>query len=116
MKMKIETDFIEEITIEEFAERHDLVMCVIERHKWIRKGARTLPRYYASFKNSDISKPGVLVGASGNGETPEEAITDYASEISEQLLVIEAATPIEKRIQVPRLVALTTKPEATHAE
>ncbi|GAF90278.1 unnamed protein product [marine sediment metagenome] len=96
--MEIERKIVEEITIEEFAERHNLIMEIRDR------GLKSEhPRYYASFKNSEIEGDGVLIGAYENGETEEEAIQGYAKRISEETLVINARKSDEQRIKVPIL-------------
>ena len=48
--MKIEYQRIEEETIEDFAERHNLKMVVAERDE----NFRHLPRFYAHFKGAEL--------------------------------------------------------------
>lgn len=99
--MKIEREDVPQMTIEEFAEKHDLVMEVRERPYPVGSPGR----YYASFKNSDTMEDGCIVGTHGDGPTPEAAIKDYAAELSLKRLVLNAFTK-QKRIEinVPRLV------------
>lgn len=75
--MKIETELVSESSIEEFADTHNLTMQIKERGK---DRMRDVSKFYARFKNAEISEGSMLIGAHGNGETPEEAIADYARE------------------------------------
>lgn len=97
--MKIELHEIPQMTIYEFAEAHDLTMEVRERRYPVCDPAR----YYASFKGVEIMKDCFLVGMFGNGRTPEEAITNYAKEISLQRLVFDPFRKSRREIAVPRL-------------
>lgn len=96
--MKIERHFKDRMTIEEFAEKHDLIMEVYERDKGIATP------FYARFKGAEIKDDGMLRSAHGNGYTEEEAINDYASEISEKVLVFGAYITNRKEIRVPILI------------
>lgn len=103
--MKIERHLqpeTEVMHIEEFADKHDLVMVVNERPKDLP--VRNLPRFYARFKNAETKNRDILAGSFGNGESEEEAICEYAKEISGKLLVIDAMTPQRREIQVPTLI------------
>lgn len=86
-------------TIEEFADKHDLEMEMHERKREV--GDPT--RYYCRFERAELSEGTMLRGAFGNGATEEEAIADYAKEISLGRLVINAYTRERKEIDVPRL-------------
>ena len=66
--MKIINKNIKRMTIEQFAEKHNLTMVVNERHSGC--GNNTLPRFYARFENSDVSEGFLLYGKYGNGNTP----------------------------------------------
>lgn len=98
--MKIEKHEIDGMTIEEFADKHDLVMEIHERRTPIGDPSR----YYAHFKSAE-AKEGTccLVGLFGNGSTPEEAITNYAREISLRTIIINAMRDNRREIIVPRL-------------
>lgn len=106
--MKIETDYIPEMTIEEFADKHGLVMEVHERPKNI--GASD--RYYAHFRRISVVGDGVLSSVFGNGRTPEEAIAAYACQISLQTICDDNVRVEGKdiRIRVPRLVETKVTP------
>ena len=96
--MEIERHKVHEMTIEEFAENNNLIMEVHERDD------PKLPRCYAHFKLSDIKDGSCLIGKYGDGETEQEAIRNYAKEISGKLLVIGAFSSDRRNIQVPRLI------------
>ena len=61
-------------SLEEFADKHGLQMEVHERSLDFPAAVR----FYAHFTRVEIAKDGFLVGALGNGATPEEAIANYA--------------------------------------
>lgn len=101
--MKIKEFLIPEQTIEEFADDHNLVMELHERPSEIMH-KMDISRYYASFSHAEIKKGSMLCSAPGNGDTKEDAISAYASIISEQRLIINATKPNRKEINVPRLI------------
>ncbi len=97
--MKIVRKPIPEMTIEKFADKHGLVMGVIERVD------PNHPRFYAEFLNSAVKDGPFLIGAYGDGNTEEEAIADYAKNISLKLLSVDAFNAaLRKIIRVPRLI------------
>lgn len=98
--MQIDIEEIPQMTIEEFADANQLVMEVKERPLPVGNKMR----YYAGFKNAEVMESGCLVGAHGNGATPEEAIEDYAAEISTKKIAVDAWKPARREIVVPRLV------------
>ena len=98
--MKIELNTIKESSIYEFADKHGLVMQVNERER-PHKG---LARFYASFKGVEVKDGQLLVGAFGDGETPESAIANYANVISGRTLVIGAFTKNRTEIKADRFV------------
>lgn len=97
--MEIVNKFIPEMTIGEFADQHNLVMEVSER----RVPVDSPNRYYAHFKDAEISEGNFLRGAYGDGSTPEEAIDEYAKEISTKRLIVGAYSPHRSEYDVPRL-------------
>jgi hypothetical protein len=87
------------VTIQAFADGHGLEMHVHQRALVpFPKGT-----YYANFPDAEIKDGYVLVGEHGNGDTPEEAIADYARKISGKLLVLHAGADNRSEIQVPTL-------------
>ncbi len=98
--MKIERIEIERTTIEDFADKHDLIMEVRERA--LPNNSRM--RYYAYFKHSETKEGCILSGTYGNGHTPEAAIENYAHELEHKLLVINSMSYNRREIEVPRLI------------
>lgn len=98
--MKIQRYPIERMTIEEFAEKHDLIMEIHERTP-LNMGKRWHPRYrfYARFKDSGVISGSDLIMACGNGKTEEEAIADYQHYINLETIKVN-----DKEIQVPELI------------
>ena len=95
----------EEMTIEEFAEKHNLTMRVTRRPD----RAGTDGEYYAHFDHADV-KGNFLVGSIGNGATEGCAIADYARKISRQLLVLNAYGTNRREIRVPFLTDAPKSP------
>jgi len=97
MKYKIQE--IPKMDLADFADHEMLEVSVFER---------PLPendpsRFYAYFDDTEVKDRGCLVGAYGNGATPEEAISEYADSISLKTLVKGAYTKDRREIIVPRL-------------
>lgn len=102
--MKITYERVPTGTIEQFAEVHDLEMVVAEREV-----ERDLPighpsRYCAKFKHADVEDEGCLESMYGNGPSENEAIRDYAKNISLRTLVLNAYTNDRREIKVWRLI------------
>lgn len=100
-QMNVEIKAVKSGTIEEFAEAHQLTMDVVEREL----PERSPMRYYAKFARCEVKNRGCLEGRFGNGSTPEEAIKNYATEISMQDLVFNAHTENRKEIKCWRLTS-----------
>ena len=101
--MEFNIERIPKMTIEEFADKHDLTMTVRERPT-----ASTVDnRFYASFDSVELKGDGVLVSSFGNGATPEEAINNYATEIHLQVLVVDAMKPSRREIAKTRIKEAT---------
>jgi hypothetical protein len=97
--MKIDMHAVEESTIENFAEKYSLRMQIYERSN------KSLPKYFAYFYGAEISDGKFLHGVSGDGNTPQEAIANYASNISEKILTFDAHTEKRREICVPRIIS-----------
>lgn len=82
-------------TVDSFAVEHDLTMKVVERER------QNLPRFYAEFENAEVKIGVCLHGYYGNGQSPEEAISDYIDRIEGHTLVVNAAGKDRKEIYVP---------------
>jgi len=102
--MKIKMNRPPRASLEAFAKEHDLTMVIGER---VPKdmGARWTEdsRYYAQFEDCEVKKGVCLLSEYGNGGTPEEAMANYAQEISGALLVLNAFGPNRREIQAPIL-------------
>ena len=96
--MKTKKFMLERMTIDEFSEKHGLVMEIHER-----SNVDSPDRFYAHFERSDIAENGFLVGKFGNGPTPDEAINEYSEKISGKVLVIGAFAGSRREFLVPIL-------------
>jgi hypothetical protein len=94
--MKIERHTIERISIEDFADKHNLTL---ELHE------RTDGTFFVHFMHADVKEGDcLLVGKYGDGQNEDFAIQDYCKEISNETLVISAFSKKDRReIRVPRL-------------
>lgn len=102
--MKIVSTLIPESTLTNFATLHHLTLEMHERSQKLTDF--TGFRFYCSFKNAEVGDRGLLKGAFGSGHTKEEAMIDYAREISETELIIGAFSPERRTLQVPRLTGI----------
>lgn len=94
--MKIERYETKAMTIEEFAEKNNLTMVIHKEDESIGY----LPEYIAHFKDVKVG----LFQFQGNGKTEEEAIANYARNISFWRVVLHPETKDECEIEVPRLI------------
>lgn len=88
--MKIQRFPIETVSLEDFADKHNLTMEVRERDDG---------SWYAKFEDVYVVGNVVLVSAFSNGTTEFEAIENYAKEISKTtirvgLLVVDSSNAI----------------------
>ncbi len=97
--MQIERDLIEKMSLQEFADRHNLVMRISER----RPPLENLERFIASFKNVEVVGDGVLSSLYGDGPTEEIAMQNYAKQLSHTLIAVDAYSPKRREIQCPEL-------------
>ena len=86
------------MTLEEFADKHDLTLVINERRD------PSLPRFYAQFKNCEVKECGVLRLSYGDGDTPEKAIENYQKEINLKTIVIDAYMSNRREIDAPHLI------------
>lgn len=88
-------------SLEQFATKNDLTMLVCERNldKWAK--SRNMPRYYANFDDVEVKDGCMLCGEYGNGNTPEEAIANYAGRILGCRLVYGAYGPNRREFIAP---------------
>lgn len=102
MKATIQT--LKRVKLETFAEEHGLKIEVFERSPtWYCGTNFAQNRWYAHFAGVDVMEPHVLVGKHGNGATPYKAVRDYAKQISEQHLAVDAFKPNRRNIIAPVL-------------
>lgn len=113
--MKIERRPANQMSLEAFADKHELIMEIGERtrtdlHASIKFETN---RFYAGFKDTEVKDSNVLCGKHGNGATEDEAMRDYAQEISGKLLVVCAwDKELRREIWTPELYHLTSKTSA----
>lgn len=95
--MKIERRYVTvSSTLEDFADAHGLVM-------QIREALNGYHRYSAAFRDAEIMDHGMLISASGYGDTEAEAMANCAGVISGRRIVVGAYTKGRREIAVPRL-------------
>ena len=107
--MEIKRILVPAMTLEEFADINGLVLKVKERSSetvsMVHVGENR--RFYAMFEDSEIKEDCTLRGGFGDGATEEQAILNYAKEISEKMLVINAFDSDKRReIGVPRIIGI----------
>ncbi len=88
------------MSLARFADKHKVTMMVGERDPgWARES-----KFFAHFEPSpEIMRDGFLVGSFGDGATPNEAIANFAKEISGKRIVFNAYRKNRKEIDVPIL-------------
>lgn len=91
--MKIKRFPINAVSLEEFADKHNLTMEVRERDDG---------SWYAKFEDVHVVTGMCLVGEFGNGATEFEAIENYAKEISKTTIRVGYHNGIN--IKVPNLI------------
>lgn len=99
--MKIIRNEIPRMTLQEFADKHDLTMVITERNPIMH---HNLPSYYCRFQNCEIKENSTLSSVAGNGSTEADALADYAAKISGRYLVFNAYQDSRKEVQCPILV------------
>lgn len=99
--MRIKMKLLADMTLEQFADKHDLIMVVTERD--LTKAIRGAGKFYAYFESAEIKNGGILSSSYGDGDTPEKAMAAYTKEISGKHLVVDAMQRCRRDIQVPKL-------------
>lgn len=100
------------MTLEEFADAHGLMMEVYEIAPVYGFPKGSDKSWFASFQNTQIWDNGCLMGAFGNGATPEDAMREYGNRISECRLVIDPYRHNRREIEVPIIIPTAqAKPE-----
>jgi hypothetical protein len=91
----------EPMTLERFADLHGFDVVVQERDpKYFTGGSRWFAVFYPSVEEKF---DGILRGTFGQGCTPDEAVKEWAEEISGKLIVVDAMKPTRREIKVPKL-------------
>ena len=98
MRVKITLESICTGTIEKFADAYELEMHVRERKLPIGDPCR----YFAAFRGVEEKQGSCLVSTHGNGATPEEAIRDYARQLSMKPIVHNAMCDDRRDIETWR--------------
>lgn len=89
---------IETREITEYAKDLGVDLCIVERPPgW---GAR----FFAYFQHTEEKRGHCLAGISGDGSTPDEAIAEYAKQISGKLMIINAFSDKRQEVPFPKLV------------
>lgn len=91
--MKIQRTLRQRMTIQDFAEQHDLTMLVDEYERG----------FTARFHDAVVVEDLLIKAVYGFGDTEEEAIRRYAEKISGRMLVFKLGTGDRREIQVPVL-------------
>lgn len=65
-------------------------------------------RYSAAFKGAEISDSGCLIGAYGNGSTPNDALKDYVDRIKGKSIVFNAYSDRRRTYEVPQSLSVKT--------
>jgi len=91
--VKITIKAKERMTLEDFADKHNLEM-IVREYDW---------GWAASFENAEVKDGSVLISEYGSGSDPESAILNYKKIISDKTLVIGAYTTSRREICVPVL-------------
>ncbi len=63
-----------------------------------------LHRFHVSFKEGEVMKDGCLISSYGNGNTIDEALIDYATQVSCERVVFGAYTKNRREISFPKLI------------
>lgn len=60
-----------------------------------------LPRFYTSLRRVEVMTRGILSSVLGNGDTPEEAMRDYARQLAGYRVAVNAYTPEREELDIP---------------
>jgi hypothetical protein len=115
MKIDLYESANEALTLEAFADKHGLVMEIRARSLGSGQCREDASRYFAKFRSCEIKDGACLIGAYGDGATPNDAMGDYARQISGRLLIVDAMLLQRREIRVPNLahyaIDIDTHPE-----
>jgi hypothetical protein len=83
----------------DFEKENNLELIINERPSHFR-----LPKYYASFKNTEVMENGCLSSEFGNGDTIDEAITNYGKNIECKRLAIDSHSDYRREVVCPKFI------------
>lgn len=63
-------------------------------------------RFSAQFARCEIKGDGVLIGAYGDGCTPQNALDDYVKQIAGKTIIFNASTPNRREFMVPTTLTI----------
>jgi hypothetical protein len=103
--MKVLRSAPNRMALEEFAEKHDLVLEIHERTRTELHPDFELEsnRFYVCFKGVETKDGPILSSAHGNGATEGMAMQEYAAKISGKLLVVDSFTKKRREFYAPEL-------------
>lgn len=101
----------ERITLEQFADRHELVMLVTDgpANEFRRH------RYQARFEAVEVKDRDLLVTVWGSGDTIKEAIADYAAQIAGGQILVQNAYGV-RGVRCELVTPKSWAPEPEHQE
>jgi hypothetical protein len=92
------------MNLKDFVEKEKFEMQVKDRDPSLLAKMPHLLRWYAKLKGVEILREDkTVISASGNGSTPEEALLDLSSYLSEKKLFLNFKKPNERAVQAPVL-------------
>jgi hypothetical protein len=97
--MKIIIEEQPRMTLEKFGDLHGLTLRVTER----AGDLRNISLWYASFDHVEVIRKGMLHSVCGGGDTIRGAIKAFVENISNERIVIKAASPDRREVRVPKL-------------
>ncbi len=83
-------------SFDDFVDKHQLELLIGERSL-----VYGLSRYFARFDHIEIKDGSMLMSASGNGDTPQDAIDALAKEIAGRRLVFDAYGSGRREFEAP---------------
>jgi hypothetical protein len=101
--MKIIIDEQPRMSLEKFGDMCELTLRITERPTLRSDDLKNLTRWYASFDHVEVIRKGMLYSVYGNGNTIREAIENYVENLSNERIVIKAASTDRREVRVPKL-------------
>lgn len=93
-------------TMQEWVEQNALTVLVVERDEHLRRFAGTA--FYAYIERVEVKEDVFLRSATGNGQSPDQALWNLAKEIGGKFVVVNAYDKEQRRVLfAPRFVRLS---------